>query len=304
MLRVHEMMFGTREAFDYVQCSSCKTLQIKEIPHDLSRFYPGDYYSFSDGASPVPPSFYVRLLRRLRAEHVLNGSRNPLGVAVTKWKGIPDYLQWLQRAGVRTGSSLLDVGCGRGHLLRELSYSGFTDLRGVDPFLPADQFVGRGVLLEAKSVHEIDGQFDCLLLNHSFEHVPDPVSLLETLRRLLKPGGTMILRVPLASSKAFTEYGADWVQLDAPRHLYLLTPAAIESLARRAHFSVSRVDFDSTGFQFWGSEQYRKGIPLFSEASHLKTGNVFNQSELTAFADKANEANAQAQGDQASFYLS
>ena len=37
---VREMMFGTRESFDYFECSNCKTLQIVDIPADLARHYP------------------------------------------------------------------------------------------------------------------------------------------------------------------------------------------------------------------------------------------------------------------------
>ena len=38
-----EMMYGTREAFGYFECSSCGCLQIAEVPADLARFYPADY---------------------------------------------------------------------------------------------------------------------------------------------------------------------------------------------------------------------------------------------------------------------
>ena len=43
--KAQEMMFGTRDEFDYLECSACGTLQIVEIP-DLSCYYPRDYYSF------------------------------------------------------------------------------------------------------------------------------------------------------------------------------------------------------------------------------------------------------------------
>lgn len=45
------MFFGTREQFDYFVCGHCGTIQIRDIPGDLGRHYPGNY---SDGASHAP----------------------------------------------------------------------------------------------------------------------------------------------------------------------------------------------------------------------------------------------------------
>ena len=44
---VREMMFGTRETFTYFQCAKCGCLQMVEIPSDMSRYYPPEYYSFN-----------------------------------------------------------------------------------------------------------------------------------------------------------------------------------------------------------------------------------------------------------------
>jgi len=37
-ITAREMMFGTREAFEYFPCGSCGTLQVADIPEDLGRF--------------------------------------------------------------------------------------------------------------------------------------------------------------------------------------------------------------------------------------------------------------------------
>ena len=50
---VREMQFGTREEFPYFQCVSCSCLQIVEIPADMGRHYPADYYSYTP--PPGPP---------------------------------------------------------------------------------------------------------------------------------------------------------------------------------------------------------------------------------------------------------
>jgi hypothetical protein len=38
LYKAREMFFGTREQFNYFECSNCSTLQIQNIP-DLQRFY-------------------------------------------------------------------------------------------------------------------------------------------------------------------------------------------------------------------------------------------------------------------------
>ena len=42
-----EMMFGTRETFEYHECSGCGCLQIAEYPADIARHYPSGYASGS-----------------------------------------------------------------------------------------------------------------------------------------------------------------------------------------------------------------------------------------------------------------
>jgi hypothetical protein len=44
---VREMMFGFRDVFTYFQCSVCGCLQIADIPTDMSKYYPSNYYSYS-----------------------------------------------------------------------------------------------------------------------------------------------------------------------------------------------------------------------------------------------------------------
>lgn len=41
-LVVREMMYGTRDAFDYHQYQDCGCLQISEVPEDLGKYYPRD----------------------------------------------------------------------------------------------------------------------------------------------------------------------------------------------------------------------------------------------------------------------
>jgi len=63
--------------------------------------------------------------------------------------------------------------------------------------------------------------------------------------------------------------------------------------------------FDSLDFQFWGSEQYLKGIPLRDKKSHaeLYDESVFSKQQMQEFREKAMALNKANDGDAASFYL-
>jgi len=62
---VKEMMFGLRDEFKYFECSNCECLQIEEIPQNIAKYYPGNYYSFH---SPVilKDNFIKRYLKMKR----------------------------------------------------------------------------------------------------------------------------------------------------------------------------------------------------------------------------------------------
>ena len=92
-------------------------------------------------------------------------------------------------------------------------------------------------------------------------------------------------------------YGADWVQLDAPRHLVLYSLAGLRRLAEAEGFDVELVVFDSTGFQVWGSELVRRGIP------HNRGPVGFDRSQLAAWDNKADQLNRALDGDQAVIVL-
>lgn len=50
--QVKEMMYGTREEFDYFVCSSCNCMQIVKAPEDLGNYYSDNYYSLKEREIP------------------------------------------------------------------------------------------------------------------------------------------------------------------------------------------------------------------------------------------------------------
>ena len=119
------------------------------------------------------------------------------------------------------------------------------------------------------------------------------------------PGGRILVRMPTPSSHAFTTYGAAWAQLDAPRHLVVLSRAGVDRLCERVGASVVSVDDDSTGFQFWGSEQYLRGIPLMDSRSVMvkPRDTPFSKARLRGWEKHAAVLNKEGRGDQSAWVI-
>jgi SAM-dependent methyltransferase len=306
------MMYGTKESFSYSECATCSSLQNLEVPEDLSKYYPYDYFcnppaqSATSVQSRIPKG--IRLfLRQQRVRYILYG-KNLLGWLVTKvGRDYFDYdWGWFRIAGAEPNSRILDVGCGPGKLLRSLQHQGFTNLTGQDPF---QKWRLDGLTILQCPLSEVDGAFDLIMLHHSFEHMPNPLAALKNIKRLCAPRGVVLIRLPVAGCLAWKEYGVDWYQLDAPRHLVIPSRKGMEILAERAGLHLFRVDFDSDETQFCCSEQYRQGIPLKDPRSYLASQrsstepDLFSPSQISSFKAKAREANINGEGDQACFYF-
>jgi 2-polyprenyl-3-methyl-5-hydroxy-6-metoxy-1,4-benzoquinol methylase len=93
---------------------------------------------------------------------------------------------------------VLDIGCGRGVFPAELRRFG-AEAYGVDVFDP-DSVAADGWSYTSGDITRglpyPDCGFDCVTLGEVIEHVPDPDGLLRDIRRVLAPGGWLVLSTP------------------------------------------------------------------------------------------------------------
>lgn len=292
---VREMMFGRRDIFRCFKCNNCGCLQIESYPANIADYYPRDYLSFTALEKREEKSF----LKRARDVYTLTGE-GLIGAIYSKFRPNDD-LKKFSLLKLKYDSRILDVGSGSGHLLDELHQLGYGNLTGADPFVEKDHSPVEGITILKKSLSELAGTFDFIMLNHSLEHMPDQLQQMKNIVRLLDKDGLCMIRVPICSSYAWEKYGVNWVQLDAPRHYYLHTAKSLELLAKNAGLELFDVAYDSSYFQFEGSELYAKDISL-------KDSNALDSSHLTRSRYKeyrklARQLNAQGRGDQAIFYF-
>ncbi|HVS91704.1 MAG TPA: class I SAM-dependent methyltransferase [Mucilaginibacter sp.] len=174
--------------------------------------------------------------------------------------------KWItQLKGLKLSSDILDIGSGIGLLLLELKKHGFENLTGIDPYVEKDIHHPDGVTIFKKNIGDIDKQYDLVMLNHAFEHLPNPGRTFEQLYKLLKPGGWLLIRIPVADCFCWRKYGVSWYQLDAPRHFFLHTIRSMSILAGNNGLSLLSVEYDSDEKQFLNSEKYIRDKTLFED---------------------------------------
>lgn len=288
-----EMMFGTRDEFTYFKCSTCGCLQIVDIPYNLDKYYPDNYYSYQQKETSTVDTFTNYLIRisiELQLDKIL-----PVYYLSSKYQKYHQYHKlWLKK--ISKDSSILDIGCGRGALLKLLHIYGFKDLTGIDPYITENIVHNNGINIYKKDIYNIDRQYDLVMIHHAFEHMPSPHQVFSQLNKIVTDNGRILIRIPIVDGYAWRKYQMDWFQIDAPRHLFLHTVKSIALLAEMHNLTIESVKYDSKYHQISISEQYTRNIPA-SEISRLSL------KEKYAFKRKARELNSLHDGDQACFIL-
>ena len=297
-LRAREMLFGTREPFDYVECRNCGCVQRASLPVAAQEAYRSDYYTQLQAVRPGrigglcgARAAWTRF--RLGAggfRRLVSGRRY-------------GRMDWFRRTQTGLDDAILDVGCGSGRLLARMRADGFRSLVGLDPGLSPDVKDLSGLRWTRDLVEQHSGRYRLVMAHHSFEHMDDPRNALQAMAALVEPGGFVLLRVPRADSWAYRHYGADWCQLDAPRHAHLLTRKSIEILCAGAGLRIAHVEDDSGPFQIWGSELYRKDVARAELEKAPLPGRLRNWLARLRARSQALDLRRQGLGDQACFYL-
>jgi SAM-dependent methyltransferase len=80
--------------------------------------------------------------------------------------------------------------------------------------------------------------FDEVVIWHVLEHLGDPRETLVEARRILRPGGRLIVAVPNFSSAQARWSGTAWFHLDLPRHLFHFPVSALRELVDSSGFEI------------------------------------------------------------------
>jgi SAM-dependent methyltransferase len=223
LLQAEDDLTGKPGRFTFVTCQRCGlAYQNPRIP--LARI--GEYYD--DG--------YIAH-RRVRPW----GLMTPLFErAMNKLDADKDKLVSRHVALTRS-SQVLDVGCAVGTFVQRIRRRYGATVAGVDFKELSGAPTLDGVEFHCSLFYEAPLQsdrFDLLTMWHFLEHDYDPLRSLKTARRVLKPGGTLIIEVPRLDSRSSRWFGDRWPGLQAPQHTVLLDRERLLRFVHAAGFQV------------------------------------------------------------------
>lgn len=296
-----EMMYGLRHEFIYFQCIECKCLQIAQFPGNIHEYYQDNYYSYQtyDGKKFKGIKGYFK--RKQYYSAIFH--KGIIGSILNLLFPIKDY-RILNDLNINKNTRILDVGSGNGKsFLYPLKICGLNNVLGCDPYLNSTIEYPNGLMIKNCSVFDIDENFDIITYHHSFEHISDPIESMKKVWEILPHGGTCVIRIPTCSSYAWEHYKTNWAQLDAPRHFFLHSVESMKYMADKIGFELYKIEYDSTHFQFSGSEKYVNDTPL--RKPRKKGIHHFIKRKLKKFKyiRMAKKLNREKRGDQAAFFL-
>lgn len=144
----------------------------------------------------------------------------------------------------KNGGRLLEIGSAAGYFLAQARKAGF-DVQGLDlthqfcrfsrDVLNLDVF--EGTLAQAPFRQ---GEFDVIYMRNVLSHLADPRHEFETLFKLLKPGGILVLETGNVAELSASTAG----ELELPDHLYHFSEATIRQL------------FEQTGFRWLKTNRF------------------------------------------------
>jgi SAM-dependent methyltransferase len=162
-----------------------------------------------------------------------------------KWRSVRDLLP--------PGARLLDIGCGRGTLVRMARDAGF-EAYGIERssrqhVLP---YVYSKDLAECRFP---DGRFRTVILWHVLEHLRDPRAALAEIHRIIEPQGWLSVAVPNFGGAQAEAAGRHWFHLDLPRHLWHFRRRSLEKLFEKTGFRIARCSTFSFEYDWYGTLQ-------------------------------------------------
>lgn len=227
--------FGAPGVWSTRRCSNPRCgfgwLDPRPEESEVGRFYQR-YFTHADEHSELPPI----------------GNHAAVGWRAAAKKGLALLMPWRRTAilsdsrflDVLKPGRMLDVGCGTGAFVAWMAQRGW-QAHGIDfdEKAVATARMYPGVTADAGdliSQRFPAASFDAVTLSNVIEHLPNPHEVFAECRRILKPGGRLVMMTPNLNAEGHRIFGRYWRGLEPPRHLFLFTPGAIRAFARKAGF--------------------------------------------------------------------
>jgi 2-polyprenyl-3-methyl-5-hydroxy-6-metoxy-1,4-benzoquinol methylase len=233
----------SQDIFNIVECVSCGFRYTNPIPLEKTI---GDYYKSENYISHsstkkgiINKAYHIIRKRAIKQKELLASQKS-------------------------TGKNLLDIGCGTGDFLGFCKSKNWNVL-GLEPDADARKLALENNNIETEDLSYLssieDNSKDVITMWHVLEHVYNLNDDITEYKRILKPGGHLIVAVPNCGSHDAEHYKENWAALDLPIHLYHFQPKNIKELFHKHGMELKEVlpmKFDSYYISMV-SEKYKGG---------------------------------------------
>lgn len=155
-----------------------------------------------------------------------------------------DYWRPLERfVTAAPREKALEIGCSSGFFLEELKERGYREVHGCEPSVEAKAVAAPSV---RDGIHTgfftdatyPDGTFDLICCFQTLDHLSDPLGMLETCRRKLRPGGLLYAIVHDTGAPQARLFGEKSPIIDV-EHIYLFNRKTLPMAAEKAGFATA-----------------------------------------------------------------
>lgn len=192
----------------------------------------------------------VELVKTFDADWVLAHSKTS-----NKWRFEKEVLQTRDYETTRkilsetypNRGTLIEIGCGMGYLLKFFQSDGWNTI-GIEPNAGLSAYGQRELGLKTLEGTLDEAKFeansvDVAVMMHVIEHVPDPMSTMIEVFRILKPGGLFVLETPRYDTLMFRILRHRERSVSCNGHIFFFTTDTLARMAVKSGFRVFRTDY-------------------------------------------------------------
>lgn len=133
---------------------------------------------------------------------------------------------------------LLDFGSGAGHFGLSMEKRGWRVVN-TDPYSKVSTYNRSKVIGDRIFLDFPDNYFDAVTLWYVIEHLRNPRDAIREFKRVIRPGGILLLAQQNFVSLQARLFKARWLILDPPRHLFQFSPHNLLMLAEQEGFKLA-----------------------------------------------------------------
>jgi len=237
LLKPDHLGYARPSAFAIFECATCDT-QFAE-PRTADH---GVYNLIYENAGTLPGySRYAWYADKVESH------RDPLAWLATQQEMY--WFVWKQLESMDRTQEIIELGSGLGYLTYSLHRADYR-VQGLDISRSAVEaararFGDLYTVLDVESlgvagVNASVPSADVIIMTEVLEHVADPVQMVASIARMLRPGGTALITTPNKSSEP---QGAYWLTDNPPVHFWWLSETSMRRIAERCGLLIGFADF-------------------------------------------------------------